>query len=92
MSIHDPQDYMVSIDEMRKLFNHSIQTGMLVVDEDGKIILATDQILKSSGYSAEEITYISFPQLFKVRASLRELYEFYFKKITPVRGNVPMDS
>lgn len=79
MSIHDPQDYMVSIDEMRKLFNHSIQTGMLVVDEDGKIILATDQVLKNSGYSAEEITYISFPQLFKVRASLRELYEFYFK-------------
>jgi two-component system, sporulation sensor kinase E len=52
MSIHDPQDYMVSIDEMRKLFNHSIQTGMLVVDEDGKIILATDQVLKYSGYSA----------------------------------------
>ncbi len=79
MSIHDPQDYMVSIDEMRKLFNHSVQTGMLVVDEDGKIILATDQVLKYSGYSAEEITHISFPQLFKVRASLRELYEFYFK-------------
>lgn len=79
MSIHDPQDYMVSIDEMRKLFNHSIQTGMLVVDEDGKIILATDQVLKYSGYSAEEITHIAFPQLFKVRASLRELYEFYFK-------------
>ncbi|SDN99532.1 PAS domain S-box-containing protein [Paenibacillus sp. yr247] len=79
MSIHDPQDYMVSIEEMRKLFNLNVQTGMLVVDEDGKIILATDQILKFSGYSAEEITQISFPQLFKVRATLRELYEFYFK-------------
>lgn len=78
MSIHDPQDYMVSIDEMRKLFNHSLQTGMLMVDEDEKIILASDQVIKCSGYSVEEITDISFPQVFKVRASLRELYEFYF--------------
>ncbi len=49
-----------------------------------KIILATDQVLKVSGYSAEEITDISFPQLFKVRASLRELYEFYFKNESSV--------
>ncbi|NQX69200.1 PAS domain-containing protein [Paenibacillus alba] len=78
MSIHDPQDYSVSIEEMRKIFNLNVHVGMLIVDEDENITLATDQILKNSGYSAEEITQTTFPQLFKVRANLRELYEFYF--------------
>ncbi|GGA15895.1 hypothetical protein GCM10008018_70720 [Paenibacillus marchantiophytorum] len=82
MSIHDPQDYTVSMEEMRKLFTLSVQAGMLIVDEDGKINLATDHILKLSGYSAQEITQTSFSQLMKVRASLRELYEFYFSNET----------
>nr|WP_084224692.1 ATP-binding protein [Paenibacillus pectinilyticus] len=71
--------YSVSIEELRKLFNHSLQTGMLMVDEDDRLLHASDQVLKVSGYSADEITNITFPQLFKARASLRELYEFHFK-------------
>ncbi|TXK73733.1 ATP-binding protein [Paenibacillus sp. N3.4] len=78
MSIYDAQDYMVSIEEVRRLFNHGLQSSMLVVDDDANIILATDHVLKCSGYSAEEITQIPFPQLFKVRAPLSEMYDFYF--------------
>lgn len=78
MPIHDPQVYSVALDELRKLFNHHIQTSMLMVDEEDKLILATDQLLKYSGYSADEIVGVAFPQFFKVRASLRELYEFHF--------------
>ncbi|MDR6554471.1 ATP-binding protein [Paenibacillus qinlingensis] len=78
MPIHSPQVYSVSMDELRKLFNHSIQTGMLMVDEEEKLLLATDQLLKFSGYSVDEITGVAFSQFFKVRSSLRELYEFHF--------------
>lgn len=79
MPIHSPQMYSVSMDELRKLFNHSLQMGMLMVDEDEKLLLASDQLLKVSGYSADEIIDIAFPQFFKVRGTLRELYEFHFK-------------
>ncbi|NEW07603.1 PAS domain-containing protein [Paenibacillus sp. SYP-B3998] len=40
--------------------------------------MATDQLLKFSGFSAEEITHMPFSQFFKVRATLQELYDFYF--------------
>ncbi|MGO4500434.1 ATP-binding protein [Paenibacillus sp. 2RAB27] len=79
MPIHSPQMYSVSMNELRKLFNHSIQTGMVMVDEDEKLLLVTDQLLKVSGYSADEITGVPCPQFFKMRATLRELYEFHFR-------------
>ena len=46
MPIHEPQMYSVSIDDLRKLFNHSIQTGMLMVDEDEKLMQAYRSDLK----------------------------------------------
>ena len=85
MPIHEPQIYSVAIDELRKLFNHSVQTGMLMVDEEDKLLLATDQVLKSTGYSVNEITGVTFSQLFKVKASLLELYEFHFNSNNDVR-------
>ncbi|MFD0698792.1 ATP-binding protein [Paenibacillus sp. GCM10027628] len=78
MTNHNAGHYMVSMEEVRKLLNHNVQSSMLVVDGEGTVTLATDQLLKFSGYSAEEITSIPFSRLFKVRASLSELYDFYF--------------
>jgi len=78
MSIHDAEHYVLSMSEIRRLLDNSVQNSLLIVDEHENIVMASEQFVRFSGYSAEEIARIPFSQLFKVRATLSELYTFYF--------------